>query len=108
MAVLTGTADEESPEITATPVPAASWWALAVLFTVYLLNFLDRTLIYILFKPIKAEMQFTELQLALLGSTSFVIFYTLLGVPFGYLADRVVRKRMIAAGLVIWSVFSGL
>mgnify|MGYP001454483796 CR=1 FL=1 len=89
-----------------TPIPTRSWAALAVLFTVYLLNYLDRTLIYILFGPIKAEMKLSDLELALLGSTSFVIFYTILGVPFGRLADRVVRKHMIAVGLVIWSVFS--
>jgi MFS family permease len=85
-----------------------SWYALAVLTAVYVLNFLDRTLIYILFIPIKKEMHFSDLQLALLGSTSFVIFYTLLGIPFGRLADRVTRTRLIAIGLAIWSVFSGL
>src|SRR5438270_10193685 len=53
-------------------------------------------------------MAFTDLQLALLGSTSFVIFYTLLGVPFGWLADRVPRKLIIGAGLAVWSLFSGL
>jgi MFS family permease len=83
-------------------------FALAVLCLVYLLNFLDRTLIYILFPPIKAEMAFTDLQLALLGTTSFVLFYTLLGIPFGRLADKVSRKHMIAAGLLTWSLFSGL
>lgn len=89
-------------------VPVYSWFALGVLTIVYVLNFLDRTLIYILFTPIKKEMAFTDLQLALLGSTSFVIFYTLLGIPFGRLADRVSRKNMIAAGLAVWSLFSGL
>lgn len=89
-------------------VRAYSWYALVVLTLVYVLNFLDRTLIYILFTPIKKEMAFTDLQLALLGSTSFVIFYTLLGIPFGRLADRVVRKNMIAGGLAVWSLFSGL
>jgi MFS family permease len=89
-------------------VPAYSWYALGVLTFVYVLNFLDRTLIYILFTPIKKEMAFTDLQLALLGSTSFVIFYTLLGIPFGRLADRTVRKNMIAGGLAMWSLFSGL
>ena len=89
-------------------VPAYSWYALFLLTTVYVLNFLDRSLIYLLFTPIKAEMKLSDLQLALLGSTSFVIFYTLLGVPFGRLADRVVRKNMIAAGLAVWSLFSGL
>src|SRR5205823_6860779 len=82
-----------------------SWYALAVLTAVYVLNFLDRTLIYILFTPIKKELAFTDLQLALLGTTSFVIFYTLLGIPFGRLADRVVRKNLIAGGLAVWSLF---
>jgi len=89
-------------------VPAYSWYALGVLTLVYVLNFLDRTLIYILFTPIKKEMAFTDLQLAVLGTTSFVIFYTLLGIPFGRLADRAVRKNMIAGGLAVWSLFSGL
>jgi MFS family permease len=89
-------------------VPAYSWYALAVLTAVYVLNFLDRTLIYILFTPIKSELKFSDLQLALLGATSFVIFYTLLGIPFGRLADRKSRKNIIGAGLAIWSLFSGL
>jgi len=89
-------------------VPRYSWYALAVLTAVYVLNFLDRTLIYILFTPIKKEMAFSDLQLALLGSTSFAIFYTALGIPFGRLADRVSRVHLIASGLAIWSLFSGL
>jgi len=88
--------------------PAYSWYALSLLTAVYVLNFLDRTLIYILFTPIKKEMAFSDLQLALLGTTSFVIFYTLLGVPFGALADRVPRKVLIGGGLAVWSLFSGL
>jgi len=94
--------------VNADKVPAYSWYALGVLTLVYVLNFLDRTLIYILFTPIKKEMAFTDLQLALLGTTSFVIFYTLLGIPFGRLADKASRKNMIAGGLAVWSLFSGL
>lgn len=89
-------------------VPAYSWYALAVLTAVYVLNFLDRTLIYILFTPIKKELAFSDLQLALLGTTSFVIFYTLLGIPFGRLADKKSRKLIIGLGLAVWSLFSGL
>ncbi len=88
------------------PVSAAAWRALVLLALVYTFNFLDRTLIYILFGPIKAELALSETQLALLGSTSFVLFYTALGVPFGRLADRVHRVRMIAGGLALWSLAS--
>lgn len=87
-------------------VEKRAWVGLAVLFAVYTLNYLDRTLIYILFKPIRAELSLNDLQLALLGSTAFVLFYTVLGVPFGRLADRVPRTWMIAAGLVVWSLAS--
>ena len=50
--------------------PAYSWYALVLLTLVYVLNFLDRQLIYILFTPIQAEMKLTDLELALLGTTS--------------------------------------
>lgn len=104
----TGAVAANASSAPADRIPAYSWYALIVLTTVYVLNFLDRTLIYILFSPIKKEMAFSDLQLALLGTTSFVIFYTLLGIPFGRLADKVERKTLIAVGLATWSLFSGL
>jgi MFS family permease len=85
-----------------------AWYALGLLMFVYILNFLDRTIIYILFPLIKKEMAFSDTQLALLGTTSFVIFYTLLGIPFGRLADRGSRTKIIAIGVAVWSIFSGL
>lgn len=88
--------------------PAYSWYALGLLMVIYVLNFLDRTIIYILFPLIKKEMEFSDTQLALLGTTSFVIFYTALGIPLGRLADRGSRAKIIAAGVIIWSLFSGL
>jgi MFS family permease len=94
----------ESPEKT----QPYAWYALSLLMIVYVLNFLDRTIIYILFPLIKKEMEFSDLQLALLGTTSFVIFYTLLGIPFGRMADRGSRTKIIATGVIVWSVFSGL
>ena len=89
-------------------IPGYSWYALGVLTVVYVLNFLDRQVMYVLFSPIQKEMAFSDLQLALLGSTSFVLLYTALGIPFGILADRFSRKVMIGAGLAVWSLFCGL
>jgi MFS family permease len=87
---------------------AYAWYVLGLLTLVSVLNYLDRTLIYILFTPIKREMSLTDFELGLLGTTSFVILFSVLGVPFGRLADRGSRKNMIAAGLAVWSLFSGL
>src|SRR6201988_5230771 len=90
-----------------TDVTRYSRYVLGLLTLVYVFNYLDRTIIYILLPLIKKEMAFTNLQLALLGSMSFVIFFTVLGIPFGRLADRVVRKNMIAAGGAVWGLFFG-
>ena len=98
----------DSPRVNQPTTGSYAWYALGLLTIVSIFNYLDRTLIYILFEPIKREMFFTDFELALLGTTSFVIFFTVLGVPFGRLADRSSRKNMIAAGLAVWSLFSGL
>jgi MFS family permease len=41
-------------------------------------------------------------------TTSFVIFYMLLGIPFERWADRGSRAKLIAGGLAVWSLFSAL
>ncbi len=87
---------------------AYSYYALGLLMFVYVMNFLDRQIIYLLFPLIKKEMVFSYFQLTLLGASAFVIFYTILGIPFGRLADRVSRVKLIAVGLAFWSLFSGL
>ncbi len=97
-----------SPTPTDERIPAHSWYALGVLTVVYVLNFLDRALFFILMPLVRREYEFSDFQLGLLGSASFAVFYTLLGIPFGRLADRVRRKRLIAAGLGVWCLFSGL
>ena len=48
----------ETEELSA-KLPVYAWYALGLLTFVYVLNFLDRSLIYILFAPIKKEMAFS-------------------------------------------------
>ncbi len=80
-------------------------YALALLMFVYVMNFLDRQIIYILMPLIKTEMSFSNLQTALLGGTSFAIFYTVLGIPFGRLADKSSRKIDCHRFSIMESVF---
>jgi MFS transporter, Spinster family, sphingosine-1-phosphate transporter len=86
--------------------PRGAALIVALLLLASIFNFVDRTLIFILFPLIKAEMKLSELQLSLLGSTSFAIFYMALGLPFGRLSDRVPRTKLLAAGLLLWSAAS--
>lgn len=80
--------------------------ALGMLLVVYTFNFIDRIILGILVPPIKAELHLTDSELGLLGGTAFAIFYTALGVPIGWLADRLNRVRIIAVSLVLWSAFT--
>ena len=98
----------QKPPETTEKATGYAWYALLLLMFVYVMNFLDRQIIYILFPLIKKEMAFSDTQLALLGGTSFAIFYTLLGIPFGRLADKSSRTKIIGIGLLVWSLFSGL
>ena len=81
-------------------------YALGMLLAVYTLNFVDRIILGILVPSIKAELHLTDTELGLLGGTAFAIFYTALGVPIGWLADRFNRVWIIAVSFGLWSAFS--
>lgn len=79
------------------------YYVLGVLFCVNVLNLADRQVVYILFPLIKADLQFTDTQLGALGALPFALFYSFMGIPLGWLADRWYRIRLITLGLTAWS-----
>ena len=88
--------------------PWRSWYALGVLFLVYVFNFLDRSILGILTQAIKEDLALSDSQLGLLGGVAFAIFYTFLGIPIARLADRSVRRNVLAVSLTIWSVMTAI
>jgi MFS family permease len=85
-----------------------AWYATGVLALVYVMNFIDRQILSILAEDIKRDLDITDAQLGYLYGTAFAIFYALFGIPFGMLADRWRRGRLIAIGLVIWSSMTAI
>jgi MFS family permease len=79
------------------------YYVLGVLFCVNVLNLADRQVVYILFPLLKADLQFTDTQLGALGALPFALFYSFMGIPLGWLADRWHRIRLITLGLIAWS-----
>jgi len=79
--------------------------ALGVLFGVNLLNFYDRQILGPLLEPIRREFHLTDTQLGAL-STIFLVLYAIVGVPFGRLADSWSRKKLLALGMIVWSVLT--
>jgi MFS family permease len=89
-------------------VPFYSWYALAVLFLVYLVNFVDRQILSILANDIKTDLHIGDAELGFLYGTAFAIFYALFGIPLGRLADNWSRTRLLAIGLALWSAMTML
>ena len=81
-------------------------YALVLLVVVYTFNFIDRQILGVLAPAIKADLRLTDTQLGLMGGLAFALFYTGLGVPIGWLADRWSRTWIMTLALTLWSVFT--
>jgi len=83
-------------------------YVLISLTVLYTLNFVDRVLIQILAQPIIEEFKLQDWQFGLLSGFGFAFMYTLLGIPIARLSERVNRVRIIAAGVILWSLMTAL
>lgn len=88
------------------PSARRAWFAVAVLQLAYICSFVDRTLLALLVQPIKADLGLSDTQISLLHGLAFAVFYTFLGLPIGWLADRYSRRRIISIGVAVWSVMT--
>lgn len=79
---------------------------LALLFLTYVLSFIDRQIVAVVGPQIREAFSLGQLQIGLLYGTAFSVVYALAGIPMGWLADRVNRRNLIAAGLAIWSLMT--
>lgn len=90
------------------PRPAYAWYVLAVLLIAYTVSFIDRMVLSLMVQPIRQDLGISDTEISLLIGFAFAVFYTLMGVPLGYLADRGDRRRLITLGVLIWSVMTAL
>lgn len=88
--------------------PGYAWFVVTILMLAYVLSFIDRQILSLMVAPIRRDLGISELQMSLLMGFSFALFYTVLGIPIGRLADRKSRRGIIAAGVVVWSVMTAL
>jgi MFS family permease len=88
------------------PDPKYAWYVVVVLFLAYTSSFIDRIIMSLLVGPIKRDLVLTDTQFSLLHGLAFAIFYTLMGLPLGRLADRANRRRIISVGVFLWSLLT--
>ena len=88
------------------PSRARARFVLAILFVVYVFNFIDRQILSILIGPIQNELGVSDTAMGLLSGFTFAIFYTLAGIPIARLSDRGSRSGVIAVSLALWSLMT--
>ena len=82
-----------------------AWYALLVLFGINMMNFFDRQIPAAVTEPLRKEWGLTDTQIGLLA-TAFTLIYAAAGVPLGRLSDTRARKKILAAGVTVWSVLT--
>lgn len=84
------------------------WYVLTLLIFTLLFSVADRLVFSILLEQIKAEFEFSDTQLGLLGGLAFTATYIVAGFPAARLADRSVRKNIVAGAISFWSAMTAL
>ncbi|WP_045764803.1 spinster family MFS transporter [Xanthomonas albilineans] len=84
--------------------PLYAWYVTVVLLLAYTLSFVDRQILGLLVQPIKRDLLLSDAQFSLVHGLAFAVFYTLIGVFLGRVADRRNRRNLIVLGIVVWIV----
>src|SRR5437870_4387889 len=83
-----------------------AWYVVGVLTLANVSGFLDRQVLSLLVPAIERDLHITDTQMSYLIGLSFSVFYTVLGLPIAWWADRANRRTIMAAGVTLWSVMT--
>ncbi len=83
-----------------------AWYVTIVLMLCYALSFVDRQILGLLVPQIKADLGVSDTRIGLLQGLSFAMFYAVMGLPLGRIADLTNRRNLIAICITFWSFFT--
>jgi len=83
-----------------------SFSVLGFLTVLNILNFIDRQLLTSFSNFIVPELGLTNTQYGILSGLAFIVFYSVMGVIMGAIADRVNRPKFMAFGVALWSLLT--
>lgn len=85
------------------PKPAYSWTLVVFLTLAYISSFIDRYILGLLIDPIKESTGASDTMMGFLIS-AFNLTYALIALPIGLLIDRRSRTKIVAVGVLLWSM----
>jgi MFS family permease len=102
------TAKNPSTPPAAEPSIRYARYIVLVLMVCYTLSFIDRQILSLLVGSIKRDLAISDTRIGLLQGLAFGLFYTILGLPLGRLADTRNRRNLITVGVLFWSLMTAL
>lgn len=81
-----------------------AWWLVGLLFLAGIFSVIDRAILNVVVDPVRQDLGINDEQIGLLQGLAFGIFYAVMGLPMGLLADRKSRKRLVIFGIALWSM----
>ena len=75
-----------------------------ILTVAHFLSFADLYVLGLMIEPIREDLELSDTQIGLFLGPTFAIFYAMMGLLFGYIADKKRRTWIVAGGILIWSV----
>ncbi len=94
------------PPPTTASATSTRTYALLILALINLVNYLDRYIVTVALPYIQRDFQLDNTQAGMLGSFFMVVF--MLASPIsGFLGDRMPRRYLVAAGVLLWSLATG-
>jgi len=83
-------------------------YVLNALLIIYILSFMDRALLSVVARPLKAEIGISDTWFGLLTGAGFAVLYTIVGIPLARVSETRNRVWIIGISLAIWSAFTAL
>ncbi len=86
------------------PSERYGWYIVFVLSVCGVVAYIDRQIINLLVDGIKSDLLITDTQISLLQGFAFAIFYAIVAIPLGRLADTKNRRWLITIGIIAWTI----
>ena len=83
-----------------------AWYVVVMMLVANIISLTDRMVISLLVVPIQGDLNLTDTDMGWVMGVAFGVFYSLVGLPLGRMVDRLHRARLIAIGMMLWSLMT--
>jgi MFS family permease len=108
MAIMSGVASGGDGHIHGFGTRGYRSYALNILLLVFILNFIDRSLLSVVAPQMKPELGISDTAFGLLTGFGFALLYTIVGIPLAQYSETRNRVAIIAVCVALWSVMTAL